>query len=188
MAAGEYTGPMATTPPDPEEAPKAPNAKVRDDDARGKPAGQPGRGVQPFQPTEEQRSRVRTLAKTFPVHGEHYIARLMGFSRDTLRRHFADDMELGRAEMLAAVGSQMVNRALDANAETAKGDLDAQKYILARLGGWTTKVEMTGKGGGPVESVDLSGMNPVQLREYGRAAAIAPGLDPDEVVGPSLID
>lgn len=170
---------MSTTPP------AAPESAERED-RRGAAPGQ--FGVQPFQATEEQRAKVRTLAKTFPVHGEHYIARLMGFSRDTLRRHFADDLEMGRAEMLAGVGAQMVNRAMDANAETAKGDLDAQKFILARLGGWTTKVEMSGKDGRPIETVDLSGMTPAALREYGRQAAIQAGLDPDEAVGPPLDD
>ena len=163
----------------------------RPDDARGTPPGagtvvteRGGRiGNPPFVPTEEQRAKVRTYAKTFPVHGEHLIARLMGFSRDTLRRHFADDLELGRAEMLASVGSQMINRALNADSETAKGDLDAQKFILARLGGWSTKVEMTGKGGRPIEHVDLSRLSAEQLEEYGRLAAIAEGLDPEEVVG-----
>lgn len=181
---------MSTTPPE------GPQTGKRPDDARGTPAGagtvvpaHGGRiGNPPFQPSDEQRSKVRTYAKTFPVHGEHFIARLIGVSRDTLRRHFADDLELGRAEMLASVGSQMITRALNAESESAKGDLDAQKFILARLGGWSTKVEMTGKDGRPMETVDLSGMTPAALREYGRQAAIAAGQDPDEVVGPPLDD
>lgn len=174
---------MSTTPP------AGPEAAERED-RRGAPPGQ--FGVQPFQATDEQRQKVRTLAKTFPVHGEHFIARLMGFSRDTLRRHFADDMELGRAEMLASVGSQVINRALDADrvgedgTPVAKGDLDAQKFILARLGAWTTKVEMSTPPGRPMEVVDLSGMSAAALREYGRQAALQQGLDPDEAVGPAL--
>ncbi|MEJ7831318.1 MAG: hypothetical protein WKF79_00245 [Nocardioides sp.] len=171
---------MSTTPPD------GPQTGKRPDDARGAP---PGRfGNVPFVPTEEQRREVRTYAKTFPVHGEHHIATLIGVSRDTLRRHFKDDLDLGRAQMLAGIGAQVITRAMDAGAATAKGDLDAQKFILARLGGWSTKVEMTGKGGGALETVDLSGMTPAALREYGRQAAIAAGVDPDEAVGPPLDD
>lgn len=144
-------------------------------------------GNAPFVPTEEQRAKVRTYAKTFPIHGEHYIARLIGVSRNTLRTHFADDLEHGRAEMLAAVGSQMINRALNAEAETVKGDIDAQKFILARLGGWTTKVEVGDKarqpfGGAPI---DLSRLSAADLETYGRLSAIAEGLDPDDVVGSS---
>lgn len=172
---------MATTP----DKPSAPNAKVRADDRRGAPPGRMGQP--PFIPTDEQRAQVRAYAKTFPVNGEHYIAALMGFSRDTLRRHFADDMLLGRAEMLAAVGAQVVNRSMNADNETVKGDLDAQKFILARLGGWTTKVEVGDKPGQPfgAPAVDLSRLSDADLAEYGRLAAIAEGLDPDDVLGQS---
>lgn len=188
---------MATTPPAKPTRPKRP------DDRRGTaPTGVGSRagtdlahhrGNAPFVPTEDQRAKVRAYAKTFPVHGEHYIAALMGFSRDTLRRHFADDMLLGRAEMLASVGSQMVNRAMNAEATgqdgkpIAKGDLDAQKFILARLGGWTTKVEVGDKASIPFggETPDLSRLSEEELEEYGRLAAIAEGLDPDEIVGNS---
>lgn len=179
---------MTTTP----EKPARGNPKTRPDDRRGSRKGeaanpQPhgGRiGQAPFMPTDEQRAKVRNYAKTFPLHGEHYIARLMGFSRDTLRRHFAEDMELGRAEMLSSIGAQMINRALNADAETAKGDLDAQKFILARLGGWTTKVEVGDRAARPFGgSVDLSRLSDEQLAEYGRLAAIAEGLDPEEIVG-----
>jgi hypothetical protein len=149
--------------------PKRPGAAQRGD-ARGTPRGAgtvaPAHGGlignPRFVPTDEQRLKVRTLAKTFPTHSQHLIAVLLGISDDTLTRHFKDDLELGRAEMLAAIGSQMIQRAIDAETidgkgqKVAKGDLDAQKFILARLGGWTTKVEMTGKGGGPIEYSNMT--------------------------------
>jgi hypothetical protein len=168
---------MATTPPSSRKPAK------RADDARGTPPGagtvvtpNGGRiGNPPFTPTEAQREQVRTYAKTFPVHGEHMIARLIGVSRDTLRRHFADDLELGRAQMLASVGAQMINRALNAEAETVKGDLDAQKFILARLGGWTTKIDTSNRPGGHLTEVDLSNLSEEELEAYGRLAAKAHG-------------
>lgn len=152
----------------------------------GAPKGQFGNP--PFVATEEQRSRVRAYAKTFPIHAEHYIAALIGVSLSTLRRHFADDLTIGRAEMLASIGAQMINRAQNAEATgpdgqpIAKGDLDAQKFILARLGGWTTKVEVGDKAARPfgAEPVDLSRLSDAELAEYGRLAAIAEGHDPDD--------
>ena len=146
------------------------------------------RGNPPFAATAQQREKCRTLSKTFPVHAEHNIATLLGLSLSTLKRHFQDDLNMGRAEMLAAVGAQMINRALDLNTKNAKGDIDAQKFILARLGGWTTKVELGGEGGGPIATIDLSGMSPQALREYGRQAAMLRGLNPDEAVGPAIND
>lgn len=163
-----------------------PQPKVREDDARGATKGLFGNG--PFIPTDDQRLKVRTHAKVFPIHAEHYIAALMGFSLSTLRRHFADDLLLGRAEMLASVGAQFVNRAMNADAtdaqgqRIAKGDQDSQKFILARLGGWTTKVEVGDKARQPFggEPVDLSRLSDAELAEYGRLAAIAEGQDPDD--------
>ena len=140
-------------------------------------------GNPPFQPTDEQRAKVRTYAKVFPRHGEHYIARLVGVSRTTLRKYFEDDLLLGRAEMLASVGSQMINRAIDANSESVKGDLEAQKYILARMGGWTTKVETGDKAGllfggdGP----DLSRFSDEELALYGKLCEAHEGLESDEI-------
>ncbi|MFL6864134.1 MAG: hypothetical protein ACJ8DZ_14160 [Allosphingosinicella sp.] len=154
--------------------------KTREDDARGAP---PGRfGNPPFVPSDSQRLRVRALAKTFPPTAEHYIARLLGINLSTLRRHFGDDLEMGRAELLAAVGSQLINAALDKGAETAKGDRDLQKFIMARLAGWSNKHELSGLGGGPIETVDLSRLTPDQLEQYGRLAAIAVGVDPDQII------
>lgn len=162
---------MTTTPP---EGPET-------TDARGAPPGHFGNV--PFVPSDEQRQQVRTYAKTFPEHSNHRIAILMGISRSTLEKHFRADLDLGRAQMLAAVGAQVINAALNAEAETAKGDRDLQKFILARLGGWSTKVEHSGKDGRPIEHVDLSRLTPEQLEQYGRIAAIAEGMDPEDVVG-----
>lgn len=137
-----------------------PRPKVRDDDARGAPKG--SFGNKPFVPTDEQRAKARTLAKTFPPHAEHYIAALLGISRTTLQRHFEGDMLLGRAEMLAQIGGQMIHRAINADAvgedtkPIAKGDLDAQKFVLARLGGWSTKLVVSDKEQGPAEFANMT--------------------------------
>jgi len=176
---------MSTTPEKPQ---TAHNVKTRPDDRRGAPPGH--RGQPPFVPTEEQRKMARTLAQAIPVTGEHLIAAKMGISRSTLRRHFADDMLIGRAEVIASIGAQMINRALDATKTApdgtllAKGDIEAQKFVLARMGGWTTKVEVGDKSAAPYGGgVDLSRLSDEQLEEYGRLAALAEGLDPEEVVG-----
>jgi hypothetical protein len=158
-------------------SPEAPETE----DRRGAPAGRFGNVA--FVPSDEQRAKVRTLAKTFPEHSNHRIAILVGVSRSTLEKHFREDLDYGRAEMLASVGAQVINAALDSENASAKGDRDLQKFILARLGGWSTKVEMSGKDGRPIEHVDLTRLSPEQLDAYGRLAAIAEGKDPDEVVG-----
>ncbi len=151
-----------------------PIPKTRADDARGAPAGagvitpeHGGRiGNPPYVPTEENRVKVRELSQVFPIHARHYIARLIGVSVSTLDRHYGDDMELGRATMLSQIGHQLLARAVQADADIAKGDLDAQKFIMARLGGWSTKLEVTGKDGGPVQvkQYDLSHLSEDEKR------------------------
>jgi len=159
------------------------------EDRRGAPPGRWGNVAHKYDP--DVAAQAKQLAKLFPVHGEHHIASRLGISRDTLRKYYSREIAEGRADMLIGVASQVVSRALDIDARDAngkplaKGDLDAQKFILARLGGWTTKVEVTGRDGGPVEQVDLSSLTPEQLKAYGIAAAIARGVDPEDVVGSS---
>lgn len=140
-------------------------------------------GNLPFQATEEQRLRVRTLAKAFPEHTNKYIALLMGFSESTLKKHFRHDLDYGRAEMGASIAAQVISAALDANAPTAKGDRDLQKFVLARRFGWSTAKEEEDKRGQTPGVVDLSKLSKEDLALYGRLAAIAEGLNPEEVVG-----
>lgn len=170
---------MTTTPPDgPEKA-----------DARGAPKGHFGNV--PFEPTDEQRQKVRTLAKTMRHEMQmprKWIAAQMGFSVATLDRHFEEDMIAGRAEVVASLGATLIGVALGTIKDISRERLDAIKFALPRIGGWSTKIEMSGPNGRPIEAVDLSRLSAEQLEEYGRLAAIAEGLDPEEIVGPSDSD
>lgn len=159
------------------------------EDRRGAPAGQFGNPA--FVPTEEQRARVRTLAKTIkadtPV-GRKWLASQMGISVNTLDRHFEDDVIAGRAELNASLGATMVGVAMGTIKDVDPVRMRAIEFTLSRLCNWTTKVTIGTDTGRPIETVDLSKMTPAALREYGRQAAIQMGLDPDEAVGPPLED
>lgn len=118
-----------------------------------------------FIATDDQRAKVRQLAKLFPRESYDKIAIQIGCSVDTLTRHFRYELDIGLAEMLTTVASQMVNRAIDAEAKgpdgklLAKGDLDAQKFVLARLGKWSTKVEHS-DAPPPTEAFDATRLTP----------------------------
>jgi hypothetical protein len=167
----------------PDAAPEAPERE----DRRGAPPGHFGNVA--FVPTEAQRQKVRTLAKTMKheqLAARSWIASQMGFSVATLDRHFMEDMVAGRAEVVASLGATLIGVAMGTIKEISRERLDAIKYALARIGGWSSKVEMSGPAGGPVQTVDLTGLSAAALREYGRQAALQMGLDPDEAVGPPL--
>jgi hypothetical protein len=63
-----------------------------------------------------------------------------------------DAFDKGRAKALAMVGGKLLQKALD-------GNLTAQIFFMKAQGGWrdqNQQVELTGKGGGPIETKDLS--------------------------------
>lgn len=169
----------------------APNIKTREDDRRGgSPPGQ--RGNAAFVPTEQQRNLVRELAKVTHPMNQQAIANRLGISRMTLDRHFAKEIEHGRGELAIALGTQAINLAMNAGALDAdgnplsKGDPDMLKFVLTRMCGWTQKVEVTGKDGGPVQSVDFSRFSEEQLIQYAKLAAAQRGIllnDDGEEVG-----
>lgn len=172
------------------------NFKTRPDDRRGTPRGRGTVealggliGNPPFIPTDEQRREVRALGQIFPPNSEHLIAAKMGFSMSTLRRHFGEDMMMARADMLSRIGASLIRRALGIARPEDNYDrdqTDLQKFIMTRLGGWSTRVELSGPGGGPVqvEEVDFSKFTRDQLIEYGRLAAIQAGRNPDAIALP----
>lgn len=102
-----------------------------------------------YVPTDADRAKVRSLAKAFPAHSEHLLARMMGMSRRTLRTYFRADLEMGRAELVVACASQLIALAQDKSARepqegldgkmrppVAKGDQRAMEFVLMRMGGW----------------------------------------------------
>lgn len=164
--------------------PRFSHPKVRADDARGAPPdhfGQP-----PFVPTEEQRAQVRNLAKAYPPEGEHLLAHRMGISRATLRKYFYDDLMTGRSELVGSVGAQMAAGAMNKDSEVSKGDYKRMRYVLDKYCSTgekhVSRMELTGKNGGPIETVDLSRLNAEQLEAYGRLAATVAGVDPDTII------
>lgn len=141
------------------------------------------RGEPFYQPTEAERVRVRTLAKAFPAHSEHLLARMMGFSRHVLRTYFKAELEMGRAELIVSCASQIIALAQDKERAlkgipagpgqpevkpVAKGDQRAMEFILMRMGGWgqpAPAAQQDDQGGGAEQLFDFDvSMIPVDMR------------------------
>lgn len=138
----------------------APKVIQKRTDKRGTPKGKGtvkanrGKiGNPPFVATDEQ--RIEVCAMVAAGADQDVIADLMGFSVDTLTRHFKPELDRGAGRMLGKIGGSMVRDALD---EKKPNYHDARKYVLARRGGWktTTTVEASGPNGGPIEYRNLS--------------------------------
>lgn len=73
------------------------------------------------------------------------IARLIGVSEPTLRKHLSNELKLGEAKATSQVSQNLYNRA------TKQNDLGAMIFWLKARAGWreTQRVENTGPDGKP---------------------------------------
>lgn len=100
-------------------------------------------GRPPFEPTAEQRELVKQLAGLGTRHED--IARLIKIDEGTMRKHFGDELEAGRAEANAKVAHSLFKAAL-------AGVPAAMIFWLKTRAGWREvhAVEHTGKDGEPL--------------------------------------
>jgi hypothetical protein len=157
------------------------NLKTRDDDRRGG-SRHGSHGQQPFVPTPKQRAEVRALVKTVTTKGNSgliHVARHMGLSISTLERHFSEEIALGRAELQITCGTIMIRAATDAEyaATVSREQMDAVRFVLTRQGGWSSKVEVSGPGGGPIPlaQFDISAL--IEAKTEDELLLLLPGLD-----------
>jgi hypothetical protein len=94
------------------------------------------RGRPAFKPTDEQRERVIALSSNGLPHIQ--IAPLIGCSSPkTLRKHFRDELDIGKIQANAKVAGALYQSAL-------KGNVKAQTFWLKTVGVWqeTGRVEI----------------------------------------------
>jgi hypothetical protein len=114
--------------------------------------GEPrGRGRPPFAPSGRDRAAARTMA-AFGVPQED-IARAIGVDPKTLRRHLADELELGAVEASAKVAQALFRRATGDGPQSVVAAI----FWLKARAGWRDRPE--------------SGAGPLGRKEAARLAA-----------------
>ena len=116
----------------------------------------------PFTPTAEQRNQVEVLAGFGLPQAQ--IAVLLGCDPKTLRKHFAQELEVGDAKATAKIAQTLFNKALS-------GDTASLIFWMKARAGWRERVvqEHTGPDGEGSPSLRV-----VFVRSHG--AGGAPGL------------
>lgn len=139
-------------------------------------------GNPPHIPTQADRERVRTYAK---VMSQPMIAASFEppISIDTLTRHYRAELDAGQREAVATVGAKLLAKALS-------GNLTAMIFYLRTRGGWATQHQVTGPGGGPLQTIDLTAFladkseeELANFEQFLSALATAGGIDIPSLLG-----
>jgi hypothetical protein len=136
----EQLGPARRTSGYPVQARNAHSNKVmaKTSDSRG--------GRPPFKPTARDRKHVEMMVG-FGIP-EVDIAKCLGISAPTLRKHFRDEIDTGSTKAIAKVGTALFQKAI-------KGDTSCMIFFLKTRGGWREKqqVEHSGSVQTPIDGL-----------------------------------
>lgn len=99
--------------------------------------------------TAEIAERVETLAAYGIEHA--VIARMCGFSHDTLTKYYRDELDVGKAKIVEQIANSLKMSALS-------GDVQAQKFFLSSRAGWAEKQQTEIAGELKVNKIVLRGI------------------------------
>lgn len=123
-----------------------------------------GPGRPEFVPTDAERKQVEALSGYgLTVEMIRHLVR-DGIAIETLLTHFRVELDAGKAKANAQVGKRLFQKVME-------GDTTAMIWWTKTQMRWseTQKIEVTGKEGGPIETVDLSKLSTDTLLELSKA-------------------
>lgn len=77
------------------------------------------------------------------------IAAALNIHDDTLRKHFRYEIMTARERLKGSAVRVLMDSLQD-------NSLDAAKFVLSRVAGWSERHEVTGKDGGPIQTEDTT--------------------------------
>jgi hypothetical protein len=111
-------------------------------------------------PTADTRRLVEQHAAVGTLHKQ--IAKLLGLSLNTLKKHYREELDLGLARANAVVASTLF-------AQAKAGNITAAIFWMKTRGGWreTAKLEHAGAPGEPIEirQLDATRLSDAALAE-----------------------
>lgn len=126
-------------------------------------SGERGPGRPPKTLSYEQEVQLEALASVLTTA---QIADHFGMARSTLAKLMAEDpalrarFDMGRAKAIEEVGNKLLEKC-------RKGDTASIIFFLKTQAGWreTSKLEVSGPEGGPVQTLDVSKLSDAALAE-----------------------
>lgn len=122
----------------------------------------------PHKPTDETRAQVLALVG-YGIRQDE-IARFLSVDPKTLRKHYRDELDTG-----VVAANEAVARSL--HKQATEGNVAAAIFWMKARAGWREKqeVELTGPGGGPIQTLDASKLSDAALKELLSARAATDG-------------
>lgn len=122
----------------------------------------------PHKPTDETRAQVLALVG-YGIRQDE-IARFLSVDPKTLRKHYRDELDTG-----VVAANEAVARSL--HKQATEGNVAAAIFWMKARAGWREKqeVELTGPGGGPIQTLDTSKLSDAALKELLSARAATDG-------------
>jgi DNA-binding XRE family transcriptional regulator len=128
----------------------------------------------PHEPTDKDRKQVTLMAGIGLTHDQ--IAKIIGISDETLRKYYAEELELAAAKMNAQVAQNLYSIATSKGA----GAVASAIFWMKSRGGWreVDRREITGANGAPIQleakrTIKLDDMDDDTLEQIEQALRIA---------------
>lgn len=139
-------------------------------------------------PAHEPTAATRGAVESMIAYGipQAEIARSIGISEPTLRKHYRDEIDTAATKANARVAQTLYKMATDPSHKSCAAS--AMFWAKTRMG-WreTTHVEMTGKDSGPIQH-EASVSDDLRQALDAIAGKLAGGAGADEVAGDSTSD
>lgn len=125
---------------------------------------QEGAGRPAFVPSDEERKLVKELSGLGLPQAQIRMLVRGGIALETLLAHFRVELDEGKAKTSWDIANALYSKAL-------KGDVTAMIWWTKTQMRWseTQKIEVTGKEGGPIQTVDFSKLSTEALLELSKA-------------------
>ena len=132
------------------------------------------RGRPQHVPSTQTREEVSKMVAYRLKH--EVISDILGIAPKTLRKHYDHELKTGRAKVVVQVANSLLEKAISDRPDA----VNAAKFILGSEDGWAEKSEISGPGGGPIETKETGGRDIARRIAFALMTGMAAKGEDDE--------